>query len=61
MNELPSGVEDIGFDSVEGGEFWNLHVDVEAVVDPEEEEDDCNEEDEKRDSPVAFEILREAS
>ena len=60
MKVLQSDAEDICFGRVDGGEFWNLHVDVEAVVDP-EEEDDCKEVEEKWESTGGFEIIRDVS
>ena len=45
-----SGDKGFGFGRVLGGEFWNLHVAVEAVVEP-DDEDDCNEEEEKCEFP----------
>ena len=56
---LGSGGKEIGFGrSVEGGEFWNLHVDVDAVVEPEDDEDDCREVDEMFESAGMFELLQ---
>ena len=43
----------MGLGSVFGGELCNLHVEFEAVVEP-DDEDDCNDDDEKSDSPCTF-------
>ena len=60
MKLLESDAEDGCFVRVDGGEFCNLHVDVEALVEPDEEED-CKEVEEKCESAGGFERIRGVS
>ena len=56
LNALGFRGKELSFGNVDGGEFWNLQVDVDAVVEP-DDEDDCKEVEENLESACMLELL----